>query len=199
MHHRTLYLFTKLKPLFDAYVGPCKDKHCYWVGLLLLVRAILLIISAANPQNTPKVNLLATGGTTIGLLAYTATVGKVYRKSYVSFLENSFLLNLGALVLGTLCTGVSGQCHTAVVHTLVGIAFLQFIVTVIFHGYCSIKETRIWQQFTERFTLGRCTDQEEDRNLNYRSFDGVQAQPVRLRMIFNDLNEPVIENADDSM
>jgi len=109
------------------------------------------------------------------------------------------LLNLGALVLGTSCTGVSGQGHTAVVHTLVGIAFLQFIGTVIFHGYRSIKETRIWRQFTERFTLGRYTDQKEDRNLNYRSFDGVQAQPVRLRMIFNDLNEPVIENADDIM
>jgi len=109
------------------------------------------------------------------------------------------LLNLGALVLGTLCTGVSGQGRTAVVHTLVGIAFLQFIGTVIFHGYCSIKETRIWRQFTERFTLGRCTDQEEDRNLNYRSFDGVQAQPVRLRMILNNLNEPVFENADESM
>jgi len=199
MHHRTLYLFTKLKPLFDAYVGPCKDKHCYWVGLLLLVRAILLIISAVNPQNTPKVNLLAIGGTTLGLLAYTATVGKVYRKSYVSFLENSFLLNLGVLVLGTLCTGVSGQGHTAVVHTLVGIAFLQFIGTVILHGYRSIKETGIWRQFTERFTLGRYTDQEENRNLNYQSFDEVQAQLVRLRIIFNNLNEPVIENADNSM
>ena len=195
-HHRILYWFTKLKPLFDAYLGPFKDKHCYWVGVLLLVRIILLIISAVNPNNAPKLNLLAIGGTTLVLLAYTATAGKVYRKKYVSFIENSFLLNLGALAIGTLYTGVNGQGHTAVVHTLVGIAFLQFVGITIFHGYCSIKETRTWRHVTARFTLARCTD-EDDRNLNYQPFEA--AQPVRLRMIFNELNEPIIENADDSM
>jgi len=115
-HHRILYWFAKLNPLFDAYLGPCKYRHSYWVGALLLVRAILLIVSAVNPNNTPKVNLLAIGGTTLGLLAYTGTLGKAYRKNYLSFLENSFLLNLGALVLGTSCTGVSGQGQTAVDH-----------------------------------------------------------------------------------
>ena len=195
-HHRVLYWFAKLKPLFDAYLGPFKDKHCYWVGVLLLVRILLLIISAVNPNNAPKVNLLAIGGTTPVLLAYTATAGKVYRKKYVSFLENSFLLNLGALAIGTLYTGGNGQGHTAVVHTLVGIAFLQFVGIIFIHGYCSIKETRSWRHVTARFTLARCTD-EDDRNLNYQPFGA--AQPVRLRMIFNELNEPVIENADDSM
>ena len=195
-HLRLLYWFTKLKPLFDAYLGPFKDKHCYWVGVLLLVRILLLIISAVNPNNAPKVNLLAIGGTTLVLLAYTATAGKVYRKKYVSFLENSFLLNLGALAIGTLYTGGNGQGHTAVVHTLVGIAFLQFVGIIFFHGYCSIKETRSWRHVTARFTLARCTD-EDDRNLNYQPFEA--AQPVRQRMIFNELNEPIIENADDSM
>ena len=198
-HHRILQWFAKLKPLFDAYLGPFKDKHCYWVGVLLLVRVILLIISAVNPNNTPKVNLLIINCTTLVLVAYTATAGKVYRKKYVSFLDNSFLLNLGALAIGTLYTGVNGQGHTAVVHTLVGIAFLQFVGIIIFHGYCSIKETRIWRHIRSRFTLGRCTDHEEDRNLDYQPFEAAQAQPVRLRMIFNELNEPVIENADDSM
>jgi len=198
-HLRILYWFAKLNPLFDAYLGPCKDKHCYWVGVLLLVRVILLIISAVNPNNTPNMNLLAISSTTLVLQSYTATTEKVYKKKYVSFLENSFLLNLGALAIGSLYTGVDGQGHTAVVHTLVGIAFLQFVAIIIFHGYGSIKETRIWQHFKVRFTLGRCTDEEENRNLNYQPFEAAQAQPVRLRMIFNELNEPVIENADDSM
>ena len=197
-HHRILCWFAKLKPLFDAYLGPFKDKHCYWVGVLLLVRAILFIISAVNPNNNPKVNLLAIGGSTLLLLAYEASAGKTYRKKYVSFLENSFLLNLGALAIGSLYTGGNGEGHTALVHTLVGIAFLQFLGIIIFHGYCSIKETRIWRHFRARLTFGRCTDQ-EDRNLDYQPFEAAQAQPVRLRMIFNELNEPIIENADDSM
>jgi len=56
---------------------------------MLLVRVILLIISAVN---APKLNLLAIGGTTLVLLVYAATAEKVYKKMYVTFLENSFPL-----------------------------------------------------------------------------------------------------------
>ena len=33
----------KLKPFFDANFGLFKDKHQYWVGVMLLVQAILLL------------------------------------------------------------------------------------------------------------------------------------------------------------
>ena len=33
----------RLKPLFDAYTGPYKDKYRFWTGLLLLVHFILLL------------------------------------------------------------------------------------------------------------------------------------------------------------
>ena len=108
LHHRLLRCFARLKPVFDAYFGPLKDKHCYWVGVLLLVRVILLIISAVNPNNAPKLNL-AMVGTMLLLLAYAATAGKVYKKRYVSFLENSFLFNLGVLAAGTSYTGGNGK------------------------------------------------------------------------------------------
>ena len=196
-HHRLLRCFARLKPLFDAYFGPFKDKHCYWVGTMLLMRTILLIISAVNPNNAPKLNLLAIGGTTLLLLAYAATAGKVYKKRYVSFLENSFLFNLGALVIGTSYTsGNGGKSHTAVVHTLVGIAFLQFIGIIVFHGYCSIKISRVWRRFRE--DSRRCTVRTENRNLDYQPFGEERAQPVRLRMTFNELREPVLEYATDS-
>jgi len=47
---------------------------------MLLVRTILLIIAAVNPNHAPKLNLLAIVGTTPLLLAYEATAGKVYKK-----------------------------------------------------------------------------------------------------------------------
>ena len=34
--HRAFFWMTKFKPLFDAYMGPCKDNCRYSVGLLLL-------------------------------------------------------------------------------------------------------------------------------------------------------------------
>ena len=187
--------FARLKPLFDAYFGPLKDKHCYWVGIMLLVRAILLVISAVIPNNAPKLNLVAIGGTTLVLLAYAATTGKVYKKRYIGFLENSFLFNMGALAIGTSYTGGEGKSHAAVVHTLVGITVLQFMGIIIFHGYLSIKYSRVWRHCGE--DLRRCADQTENRNLDYQPFVEEQAQLVRLRMTFNELCEPVLENADD--
>ena len=34
----------KLKPFFDAYVGPYKDNARFWTGLLLFIRLLLLIM-----------------------------------------------------------------------------------------------------------------------------------------------------------
>ena len=195
-HHRFMCCFARLKPLFDAYFGPLKDKHCYWVGIMLLARALLLIISAVKPNHAPKLNLFVISGTTLLLLAYAATIGKVYKKRYISFLENSFLLNLGALAIGSLYTGGNDHSHTAVVHMLVGIAFLQFVGIISFHGSCCIKKSRMWRHIKEHSI--RCTDQAENRVLDYQPFAEEQAQPVRLRMTFNELREPVLEYAEDS-
>jgi len=120
----------------------------------------------------------------------------VYKRRYVSFLENSFLFNLGALAAGTSYSSGSGQSLTTVVHALVGIAFLQFIGIIVFHGYCSIKNSRVWQQYRE--SSRRCTCQAENRNLDYLPFDEEQVQPVRLRLTFNELREPVLEYADEN-
>ena len=43
-HKRGCRWVFKLKPFFDANFGPLKDKHLYWVGVLLLARAVLLLI-----------------------------------------------------------------------------------------------------------------------------------------------------------
>ena len=194
-HHRALRFFARKKPLFDAYLGPFKDKHCYWVGVMLLMRVLLLVIHAVNPNNAPRVNLFAIVVSTFALVTYTATVDKVYEKWYLNLLENSFLFNLGILALGALYTNGIGKSHTAVVHTLMGIAFLQFVGIIIFHGFCSIKNSRVWLEYR---SSRRCTNRAENRDLDYRPFGEEQAQPVRLRMTFNELCEPVLEIADDS-
>lgn len=41
-------LLLKLKPLTDAYSGPFKPRKDYWVGVLLLVRVILLVVSSVT-------------------------------------------------------------------------------------------------------------------------------------------------------
>ena len=201
-HHRALRFFARKKPLFDAYLGPFKDKHCYWVGVMLLMRALLLVIHAVNPNNAPKVNLLVIGIVTFGLVAYTATVEKVYKKWYLTFLENSFLFNLGVLALGTSYTSGKGKSQTAVVHTLVGIAFLQFIGIIIFHACQSIKKSRTWRNRSQRLFRNREQNDMENVCLNHEQDEGSHGmerggQARQLKLSFNELREPVLEYADD--
>ena len=54
-NHKLLSWIHKLKPFFDAYIGPYKDRHHYWTGMLLLVRAVLFLIFAANVTANPAV------------------------------------------------------------------------------------------------------------------------------------------------
>ena len=48
-----------LKPLINSYHAPYKAKHCYWPGLLLVLRFVLLLVFAFNDQQYPSINLLA--------------------------------------------------------------------------------------------------------------------------------------------
>ena len=54
--YRILAWVRRLKPLFDAYTGPYKDKHRYWPALLLAVRVVLL--SLVNVFGDPAISLL---------------------------------------------------------------------------------------------------------------------------------------------
>ena len=49
----------RLKPFMDSYHAPYKAKHRYWPGLLLVLRFVLLLVFALNPQQDPIINLLA--------------------------------------------------------------------------------------------------------------------------------------------
>ena len=127
-HHRRLHW---LKPFLDAYYGPFKDKHHYWVGLLLVVRGVLFIFFASFFAIENNINLLLTIVSSFSLAALPASV---YKNVWLSTLENSFFLNLGVLAAGTLYIRVVGGNQEALVTTSVGIAFLEFCVITIFHS-----------------------------------------------------------------
>ena len=60
--HLRLFSWTNsawLKPFMDSYHAPYKAKHRYWPGLLLVLRCVLLLVFALNPQQDTNINLLA--------------------------------------------------------------------------------------------------------------------------------------------
>ena len=92
-HYRGLRWVARMTPLLDAFYSPFKAQHRYWVGLLLLAR-VVVIIPAAIPSATDSSSVLTVALLSICLLFYTSGVRGVYKRKYLSLLEDSFLVNL---------------------------------------------------------------------------------------------------------
>ena len=137
--YRVLFWVKKLKPLFDTYTGPYKDKHRYWTGVLLLVRIVLFLIFSTNTRGSADINLLAVSLTVLFLLVCVALAGGVYKTWPLNIIEYSFLFNLGVLTSATLYTIINGQGQVAVVYTSVSIAFAMFITIVAVHMLIKLK------------------------------------------------------------
>ena len=81
---------------FLMHIGPFKDRHRYWFGVLLIARAIPLLIGTVSSTNSDRNTILST----IAVIAVTLVFqSRVYRKLYVSISESLFLLNLIFLLL----------------------------------------------------------------------------------------------------
>ena len=141
--YRVLFWVKKLKPLFDAYTGPYKDKHRYWTGLLLLVRIALFLIFSMNTHGSADINLLAIIVTVLLLFMHLALASGVYKIWYLNAIEYSFFLNLGVLAAATFYTTVTGRGQIALAYTSVSIAFAIFILTVVFHTIMKIKSLEL--------------------------------------------------------
>ncbi len=198
-NYRVARLLMKLKPFLDAYFGPLKDKHRYWVGLLLLVRGALFIVFAVTPTNLPEVDILITLAVVLGLVTYLAHVGRVYKKYYVSLLENSYLLNLGLLAGSTLYVRSPRGSQSSLAAACLGIGFTQIVVTVAVHFIVFLKGTWLVRKVCEKLKL--CNPEAVDRS----EYEGLANEPVvnrvrsqELVMSYgtSDYREPVLKYLD---
>ena len=99
-HLRPLRWINTLKPFFDSYYGPFKDKkqHQVWSGILLISRVLILVVFAATSTYSPNANILLMAVIATLLQSYNAMVGLLYKKWSLSLLENAYIVNL--IILG---------------------------------------------------------------------------------------------------
>ena len=196
--YRILAWVRRLKPLFDAYTGPYKDKHRYWPGLLLVVRIVLFLVFSVNVFGDPAVSLLTIIVTTFCINYFTITVGGVYKKNVLNNIEYSFFLNLGILSSATLFTTLTDRDQAAVVHTSVTIAFSTFMVITFYHILVRVTKEQQRHRFREWATAKQkainlavknlCSKKNNRNNLsNYR-------QPANHNPLI-ELREPLLESA----
>ena len=175
-----------LKPFMDSYHAPYKAKHRYWPGLLLVLRFVLFLVFALNPQKDPSVNLLAILVGT-GLLQFWVWVsGGIYRNWCLNALEGSFALNLIVLVGATYHASHSRGNQLAVGYTSVSIALITFVGILVYHIFQQLRSTKLWKKVPElNYTFNRPNRKPAD-NL------AVKTESSRLReSLLEDLSQPI--------
>ena len=111
------------------------------------------------------------------LLLFLAVSGFVYKNLYAAVHEITYILNLGILATGSLYVQYinnSGN-QEALVTISVGIAFLQFMATVIYHAYVLLREPLKSLKAKAVRRLGGQEDVEitnEPEREDYESIDG---------------------------
>ncbi len=134
----------KLRSFLNAHHAP---QHCYWTGLLLLIRFLLFIVSAVisiNSPRDPSVNLLVLAITCAGLLTWTLNTGSAYREWYNNALEFSFILNLAIHAAASYQVKAEGGSQAAVIYTSISVAFLTFMV---YRASERIRSSQVWRSY----------------------------------------------------
>ena len=136
----------KLKPFMDSYHAPYKAKHRYWPGLLLVLRCVLLLVFALNPQQDTSINLLVIQLGTAVLQLWAWVSGGVYRNWCLDAIEGSFALNLIILAAATYHVQLSGGNQLAVGYTSVSIALVTFTGILAYHIFQQVRHTKLWKK-----------------------------------------------------
>ena len=196
--YKMLFWVRKLKPLFDAYTGPYKDRHRYWIGLLLLLRISVFLIISSNVSGDPAINLLAILIAVLCVLVYTSLVETIYKVWYLNALEFFSFLNLGLLSSATYYVRLTDGNQTACIYTSTTIALATFIIVTLLHLLTSIKSSSVWRKKVSK-------KKNQHRNLllpvvpenSEESPQQIRALEVQRHvLLFNELREPLLESCD---
>ena len=127
----------KLKPFFDTYTGPYKDKARFWTGLLLFVRIIFLVVHALDFKNQHKIYVCIIT-TCLVLISIMVALNGIYESHHLNILELFFILNI-AIVFLTKLSSINDLWQSIVSHFLISLAFLAFLGIVGYHTYLFCK------------------------------------------------------------
>ena len=132
-------MLMKIKPFLDAHYGPLNGHHRYWFGALLLVRAVILLISALIPANRAIITVYS-----INVCALVLMIGfavGVYRSFAVATFNAIWFVNLGLLSASHMFTSFEGSNFSLALNCLIGLAFAQFIGLVLLKVLVIIKRS----------------------------------------------------------
>ena len=131
----------------EAYHVPYTPKHRYWTGLLLLARAIIYLISAANVSGDPQIQLVSIIfilSCIILLKMFIAT--KIFKKWLIDSLESFFYFNVIFLASFTAYNLSTGNNQDGIAYTSVVLSIVVTMLIVIYHV---VKYTPVFRKISK--------------------------------------------------
>ena len=137
---RMCWWVNKLKPVFDAYAGPYKNKYRMWTGLLLVTRTLLAVLFSVNITGSPSFNYFVMSVLSLVLLLL-STRG-IYKKWPCDVLEAFFYVQLGIFSGGTIYVSLNNADVSVLTDFSFGSTLMVFLCIVGYHAFSSCRGLR---------------------------------------------------------
>ena len=178
-HLRPLRWINKFTPIYDACFAPLHENHHQLFGVLLLIRAMLLIVISltfdlSNPRMT---NLLILFIITVLLLLYVIFSKRVFKSYVVKIFESVSILNLCLL---SVLAMYAPHNEIIITEVSIGVSVFQFFVIIlvsIIKAYC--KTINNWKCLKRR-------DQQADDDVDTMYYERVEDDEINELGIYID-------------
>ena len=158
-------LWSKIKPIIDAYSGPMKDEYRFWPGLLLVARLpILLSVTLVDSFIQSHSFLLSMLLTVLAIvLSIGYCFGGVYRKRMNTIIEIWFLFNL-CIMVGL---SVAYNDDSAVLiwyNTCLSVFIASFVAIIVYHLYLQLSHMKCYDALMKKL-FKKQDDDDDDESL----------------------------------
>ena len=183
-------LSTYMKPFFDAYGGPYKDKCRFWTGFLLLVRLVLALVVSLDTEATVSLDVL-TSILVVIMFIYVPLRG-VYQQLPLTCLELFFILNLilMAYINAQTFNELKGEVSTIV---LISLTFVVFCGILIYHIWDRFLKSHLQERIKKSLKTQSNIPANDDNEieLNKSSRDNIPYS------VMPKLREPLLDDQND--
>ena len=137
-------IVSKFHPLIDAFSGPFKEKFRFWFGVRLWVIVLLFLLYTVLQLYGPTAVYFSHSIVVMGLIVVQAFL-KPFKDKLCRLLDLYYLINYWLIATTATYLSESHQVYarTAVVTTLVSLAFVVFIGILLYQFYQVTKKTRL--------------------------------------------------------
>lgn len=146
-------IINRFKPIIDAFQGPFKHHYYYWIGLQLLLRNIMFLLSALVKDLSINIGCII-----IITIAIIHGFIQPYKSNMINVQEALLLYNYAIMCALISLKGSEFQ-NVIVVNIMVALSLVQFIIIIGYHIFtyvictrllnsCSIKWCRRYNQRT---------------------------------------------------